>query len=78
MTTGRGDERGPAPKRFTMRPGAWLVWGAVVIFLLVLAGVVGAVVVDSFGTRWFGGWLPTGWTTRWYGDAWREFDLAAC
>jgi putative spermidine/putrescine transport system permease protein len=37
--------------------------------------VVGAVVVDSFGTRWFGGWLPSGWTTRWYGVTWREFDL---
>ncbi|MGH3379180.1 MAG: ABC transporter permease [Actinoallomurus sp.] len=65
----------PASKRLTMRPGAWLVWGAVAIFLLVLAGVVGAVVVDSFGTKWFTGWLPSGWTTRWYGTTWREFDL---
>jgi len=65
----------PAPKRLTMRPGAWLVWGSVAIFLLVLAGVVGAVVVDSFGTKWFSGWLPSGWTTRWYGATWREFDL---
>jgi putative spermidine/putrescine transport system permease protein len=62
-------------KRLAMRPAAWLVWGAVAIFLLVLAGVVGAVVVDSFGTRWFGGWLPSGWTTHWYGATWREFDL---
>ena len=62
-------------KRLTMRPGAWLVWGAVAFFLLVLAGIVGAVVVSSFGTKWFGGWLPSGWTTRWYGATWREFDL---
>ena len=62
-------------RRVTLRPGAWLVWGAVVFFMLILAGVVGAVVVDSFGTRWFGGWLPAGWTTRWYGTTWREFDL---
>jgi putative spermidine/putrescine transport system permease protein len=65
----------PARRRVALRPGAWLVWGAVVFFLLILAGVVGAVVVDSFGTRWFGGWLPTGWTTHWYGTTWREFDL---
>jgi putative spermidine/putrescine transport system permease protein len=62
-------------RRVALRPGAWLVWGAVAFFLLVLAGVVGAVVVDSFGTRWFTGWLPAGWTTHWYGTTWREFDL---
>jgi putative spermidine/putrescine transport system permease protein len=62
-------------KRLTLRPGAWLVWGAVIFFMLILAGIVGAVVVDSFGTRWFSGWLPAGWTTRWYGTTWREFDL---
>ncbi|MDN3352794.1 ABC transporter permease [Actinomadura sp. DC4] len=62
-------------RRVALRPGTWLVWGAVVFFLLILAGVVGAVVVDSFGTRWFGGWLPSGWTAHWYGTAWREFDL---
>jgi putative spermidine/putrescine transport system permease protein len=62
-------------RRVALRPGAWLVWGAVVFFMLILAGVVGAVVVDSFGTRWFTGWLPSGWTTHWYGTTWREFDL---
>ncbi|GLY73115.1 ABC transporter permease [Actinoallomurus iriomotensis] len=62
-------------KGLALRPGAWLVWGAVVFFLLILAGVVGAVVVDSFGTRWFSGWLPSGWTSRWYGKTWHEFDL---
>ncbi|MCW2863078.1 MAG: ABC-type spermidine/putrescine transport system, permease component, partial [Actinoallomurus sp.] len=62
-------------KRLALRPGAWLVWGAVIFFMLILAGIVGAVVVDSFGTKWFSGWLPAGWTTRWYGTTWREFDL---
>jgi putative spermidine/putrescine transport system permease protein len=65
-----------ARKRIVLRPGVWLVWGGVIFFLLMLAGVVGAVVVNSFGTRWFGGWLPDGWTTRWYGESWREFGLA--
>jgi putative spermidine/putrescine transport system permease protein len=67
----------PAQKAISMRPGAWLVWGAVTFFLLILLGVVGAVVVDSFGTRWFSGWLPSGWTTHWYGTTWREFDLGS-
>jgi putative spermidine/putrescine transport system permease protein len=62
-------------KRLALRPGAWLVWGAVIFFMLILAGVVGAVVVDSFGTKWLSGWLPAGWTTRWYGTTWREFNL---
>jgi putative spermidine/putrescine transport system permease protein len=62
-------------RRIALRPGVWLVWGAVVFFLLMLVGVVGAVVVSSFGTRWFGGWLPDGWTTQWYGETWRDFGL---
>jgi putative spermidine/putrescine transport system permease protein len=64
-----------ARRRIVASPGAWLVWGAVVFFLVNLAGVVGSVVVSSFGTRWFDTWLPQGWTTRWYGEAWHEFTL---
>jgi putative spermidine/putrescine transport system permease protein len=64
-----------ARRRVVLRPGAWVVWAAVVFFVIIVAGVVFAVLVDSFGTRWFGGWLPDGWTGHWYGQAWREFDL---
>jgi putative spermidine/putrescine transport system permease protein len=67
--------RAPARRRIVASPGAWLVWGAVAFFLVNLAGVVGSVVVSSFGTRWFDTWLPQGWTTRWYGQAWHEFTL---
>jgi putative spermidine/putrescine transport system permease protein len=52
-----------------------LVWGCVLFFLVNLAALILAVVVNSFGARWFAGWLPTGYTTSWYGDAWREFGL---
>jgi putative spermidine/putrescine transport system permease protein len=62
-------------RRIVLRPGVWLVWGAVAFFVLMLLGVVGAVIVNSFGTRWFGGWLPEGWTTQWYGETWRDFGL---
>jgi len=51
------------------------IWAVVVLFVLNLVGVIAAVVVDSVATRWLGTWLPAGWTTRWYFEAWREFQL---
>ena len=65
----------PARRRIVASPGAWLVWGAVAFFLINLAGVVGSVLVSSFGTRWFGTWLPEGFTASWYADAWSSFHL---
>ena len=64
-----------ARRRIVASPGAWLVWGVVVFFFVNLAGVIGSVVVSSFGRRWFDTWLPQSWTTTWYGQAWREFTL---
>jgi putative spermidine/putrescine transport system permease protein len=63
-------------RRLVARPGAWLVWGAVAFFLLNLAGLIGAVVVNSLGTRWFDAWLPQGFTGKWYSNAWDEFALS--
>jgi putative spermidine/putrescine transport system permease protein len=57
------------------RPAAWLVWGLVAFFFVNLAGVIGSVVISSFGRRWFDTWLPESWTTSWYSTAWDEFDL---
>jgi putative spermidine/putrescine transport system permease protein len=51
------------------------IWAVVVLFVLNLLGVIAAVVVNSVSTRWLGTWLPAGWTTHWYADAWREFQL---
>ncbi len=65
----------PGKRRIVASPAAWLVWGAVAFFLVNLAGVVGSVLVSSFGTRWFGTWLPEGFTTSWYAEAWRSFGL---
>jgi len=61
--------------RITLSPGAWLVWGSVTFFFVMLAGIIGSVVVSSFGRRWFDTWLPESWTTQWYGQAWHEFTL---
>jgi len=62
-------------RRLVAGPGAWLIWAVVAFFLVNLFGVVGSVVVSSFGTRWFGTWLPEGFTASWYGAAWEEFGL---
>ena len=68
---------GRGRRRIVGTPGSWLVWGVVAFFLVNLAGVIGSVVVSSFGSRWFDTWLPQSGTTQWYGQAWREFTLPA-
>ncbi|HEX5201553.1 ABC transporter permease [Paractinoplanes rhizophilus] len=64
-----------ARRRIVASPGAWLVWGSVTFFFVMLAGVIFSVLISSFGRRWFDTWLPDGWTTQWYGQAWTEFTL---
>jgi putative spermidine/putrescine transport system permease protein len=51
------------------------VWTLVIFFVVNLVAMIASVVVNSFGTRWFGTWLPAGYTTRWYTFAWDEFQL---
>jgi putative spermidine/putrescine transport system permease protein len=65
----------PRRKKIVASPGAWVVWGVVAFFFVNLAGLIGSVMVSSFGRRWFDTWLPDGWTTQWYGQAWHEFTL---
>jgi len=62
--------------RLGARLWAWAVWTVVGFFLLNLFALIATVVVSSFGSRWLGTWLPSGWTTRWYSSAWDEFQLA--
>jgi putative spermidine/putrescine transport system permease protein len=61
--------------KLTMRPGAWLTWGALAFFFINLLGVIGSVLLDSVGRQWFNTWLPNGWTGSWYSEAWSEFNL---
>lgn len=65
----------PGRRKLALRPGAWVTWGVLAFFLLNLAGVIATVLLDSFSKQWFGTWLPGGWTSHWYSDAWKEFDL---
>jgi putative spermidine/putrescine transport system permease protein len=51
------------------------VWALVALFVLNLLALIAVVVLDSVATRWFGTWLPAGFTTHWYSDAWDEFQL---
>ncbi|MFI1995150.1 ABC transporter permease [Actinoplanes sp. NPDC020271] len=62
-------------RRIVATPGAWIVWGLVAVFFVGLAGVIGSVVVNSFGVRWFDTWLPEAYTPDWYGQAWKDFTL---
>jgi putative spermidine/putrescine transport system permease protein len=54
---------------------AFAIWALVIFFIVNVVALVAAVVVNSFGTRWFNAWLPAGFTTRWYASAWQEFQL---
>lgn len=51
------------------------MWVLIGFFIVNLLAMIATVVVNSFATRWFGTWLPPGFTTRWYVSAWQEFQL---
>jgi putative spermidine/putrescine transport system permease protein len=51
------------------------IWVLVIFFIVNLFAMVATVVVNSFGTRWLGTWLPAAFTTKWYASAWDEFQL---
>ena len=62
-------------KTLAERAWATAVWTLVGFFIINLFAVIASVVTSSFATRWLRSWLPTGYTTRWYGSAWTEFQL---
>ena len=62
-------------KTVAERLWAFAIWALVIFFIINVVALVAAVVVNSFGTRWFNAWLPAGFTTRWYASAWQEFQL---
>ena len=62
-------------KSISERLWATAIWTAVIVFIVNFMAMAATVVVNSFGTRWLGTWLPAGYTTRWYASAWEEFQL---
>ncbi|QAY69071.1 ABC transporter permease [Xylanimonas protaetiae] len=65
----------PGERSLVASPSTWFVWAGMAVFLVFLAGIIVAVVVDSFGKQWFEGWLPAAWSTSWYSSAWERFEL---
>src|SRR5262249_17928636 len=62
-------------KSIAERLWAIAIWALVIFFVVNVMATIAAVAVNSLSTRWFGAWLPAGFTTRWYSSAWDEFQL---
>jgi putative spermidine/putrescine transport system permease protein len=64
-------------RNFAIADKIWTtaVWVFLGFMVLNILGLMGTVVVNSFGNHWFDSWLPGGFTTRWYRAAWSEFQL---
>jgi len=54
-----------------------LLLGLMTLFIVNVGLMIAAVVTSSFAKRWLGTWLPDGWTTQWYVEAWKEFQLGS-
>lgn len=52
-----------------------VVWIVMAFLIINIVAMIGAVVTNSLGTSWFGGWLPEAFTANWYASAWEEFQL---
>ena len=59
-------------KSVAERLWAVAIWALVIFFIVNVIATIAAVAVSSLGTRWFGGWLPAGFTTKWFGVAWHD------
>jgi putative spermidine/putrescine transport system permease protein len=71
----RGPDRVPGDRALSAQPSTWVAWAGVAAFLILLVGILISVVIDSFGRAWYAEWLPEGFTTGWYSEAWTRFDL---
>jgi len=64
-----------APRSRSEAGSSWWVYAVVGGFGLLVAGIFLSAFLNSIGSTWFGGWLPDGYTTKWYRFALAEFDL---
>ncbi len=63
----------PRTSRFSL--SGLLMYAFIVFFITLIGGIFFSVLVSSFATSWFGGWLPESYTTKWYTFAVDEFNL---
>src|SRR5690625_3913031 len=75
VDTAATEAAAPQRRRLVARPSTWVVWALVAAFFIFLIGILVSVLMDSFGRRWFGGWLPEELTTDWYAEAWDRFNM---
>ena len=66
---------GEKRRGITAELSGWLVYAAVTLFVLVVGSIFLSVLLNSFASSWFGGWLPDGYTSKWYSFAVDEFSL---
>ena len=80
--------KAPSGQQAREKPRPWFLRGrfwaalcfyvAIGFFIVNILGLVGTVVVDSFGAHWFGGtWLPQGFTTTWYSYETNDHDIGS-
>lgn len=55
--------------------GSLFVYGSVSVIGVVVVGIILSVLLDSLATSWFGGWLPDGYTDRWFRAAVTDFEI---
>ena len=67
------DTTAPRSSRFGF--SGLLMYAFIVFFITLIGGIFFSVLVSSFATSWFGGWLPESYTTKWYTFAVDEFKL---
>jgi len=73
------DSAKPEPP-LKQRKGFWgtlLFYISIGFFILNLLGIVGTVIIDSFGKEWFNTWLPNGLTTDWYAYLSNDHDVGS-
>jgi putative spermidine/putrescine transport system permease protein len=75
ITSGPSTPAGPS-RNWGKIIGAILFYGGIGFFLINLVGLVGSVVISSFGDHWFDSWLPQGgYSFQWYQFAASHHDL---
>lgn len=60
----------PPTKSRSLTTTAIITWVAAGIFIVVLLGVLGSVLVSSVAQSWGGTWWPDGLTLDWFSQAW--------